>query len=367
MKTITDPNVRLFASHGSGLAGKALQQFYATARLAGMQLAVGFSNLQGGKRHPTGAAFLTKGIIYPDVVGHDIGCGYGLWKVALPRHKRMGRGWTAPNLNLEQAWTGNPRAWLDASGLAPTPFDAFAGTLGGAQHFARLHAVEEVLSPAEFRAMALGADDLVLAVHSGSRGFGLAVLGSFVLQHENDGVAPSSEAGRGYLAGHNDASRWARANRALIAHRFLSAAGAGGELLSDHCHNSVTPVRDLTGTAWLHRRSVLPANMGPTFIPGPRDGLSYLVKPLHDGQSNGFSLPNGCSDNEPGAWTAPAPRGRFPSRLQPVRHGGRWDEAPMPTPVADVAPCPRPVETLIRELVDAEAVKVIATLRPAAT
>src|SRR5438445_4645039 len=77
--------VRLFASAQSWIEGEAVRQLYATAKLDDVRLAVGFPDLHPGKGSPVGAAFVTEGVIYPHLIGGDIGCGMALFKPALVR------------------------------------------------------------------------------------------------------------------------------------------------------------------------------------------------------------------------------------------------------------------------------------------
>src|SRR5436309_16061898 len=77
--------VRLFASAQSWIESEAVCQLYATAKLDGVRHAVGFPDLHPGKGTPVGAAFVTDGVIYPHVIGGDIGCGMALFKTDLVR------------------------------------------------------------------------------------------------------------------------------------------------------------------------------------------------------------------------------------------------------------------------------------------
>jgi release factor H-coupled RctB family protein len=54
----TIPSVRLFASAKSWIEGEALRQLYATSKLEGVRLAVGFPDLHPGKGSAIGAAFV---------------------------------------------------------------------------------------------------------------------------------------------------------------------------------------------------------------------------------------------------------------------------------------------------------------------
>ena len=64
----------VIASSESWIEGEALRQLNQTAKLPGMTRAVGLPDLHPGKGIPIGAAFLSKDIIYPHLVGNDIGC-----------------------------------------------------------------------------------------------------------------------------------------------------------------------------------------------------------------------------------------------------------------------------------------------------
>src|ERR1700754_952964 len=69
------PEVRVIASPKSWIESEAVRQLYAVAKFEGVRLAVGFPDLHPGKGTPVGAAFVTDEIIYPHVIGGDIGCG----------------------------------------------------------------------------------------------------------------------------------------------------------------------------------------------------------------------------------------------------------------------------------------------------
>ncbi|WP_278183725.1 RtcB family protein [Ruminiclostridium cellulolyticum] len=56
------------------------------ASLPGVVNAVGLPDLHPGKT-PVGIAIITEGIIYPHLVGNDIGCGMALFMTELERRK----------------------------------------------------------------------------------------------------------------------------------------------------------------------------------------------------------------------------------------------------------------------------------------
>jgi release factor H-coupled RctB family protein len=187
MNTLTETNVRLFASAKSWIEGEALRQLYATSKLEGMCLAVGFPDLHPGKGSAVGAAFVTEGLIYPYLIGGDIGCGMALFKTDLVRRDVKLDRWAQISFDLEHVWTDEIAQVLAKEELESTDFDEALGTLGGGNHFAELQAVEEVINAREFKKLGLGKQQLVTLVHSGSRGLGESVLRDYVAQHQASG------------------------------------------------------------------------------------------------------------------------------------------------------------------------------------
>ena len=271
-------HVHVIAGPDTWIEGEAVRQLEATARLPGMQLCVGMPDLHPGKGHPIGAAMVTSGLVYPHLVGGDIGCGMGLWQTEL-RQKKLKRDKWADRLHgLEEPWDGDTTAWLSGYGLTAAVHDLALGTIGGGNHFAELQQVEAVHDAAAFAALGLAEERLVLLVHSGSRGLGESILRSHTERRGAAPVCAGTPEFTEYLAAHDRAVRWGTANRALIAYRFAEQLAAELSLILDVCHNSVTPTQ-LCGGGFLHRKGAAPADMGPVVIPGSRGTLSYLVQP----------------------------------------------------------------------------------------
>ena len=254
MNTLTETNVRLFASAKSWIEGEALRQLYATSKLEGMRLAVGFPDLHPGKGCAVGAAFVTEGLIYPYLIGGDIGCGMALFKTDLVRRDVKLDRWARVPFDLEHVWTDEIAEVLAREELESTEFDEALGTLGGGNHFAELQGIEEVLNAREFKKLGLGKQQLVVLVHSGSRGLGESILRDYVDEHQARGSDAESFATAAYLQGHDLALRWAKVNRELLAQRFMQQLGAEADLLWDGCHNSITAHEHEGETGWVHRK-----------------------------------------------------------------------------------------------------------------
>jgi len=368
MNTLTETNVRLFASAKSWIEGEALRQLYATSKLEGMRLAVGFPDLHPGKGGAVGAAFVAEGLIYPYLIGGDIGCGMALFKTDLVRRDVKLDRWAQVPFDLEHVWTAEINEVLAMDELESTDFDNSLGTLGGGNHFAELQAVEEVLDAREFKKLGLGKQQLVVLVHSGSRGLGESVLRDYVAEHQASGSDTESFAASAYLQGAELAVRWAKVNRKLLVERFARSLGAEAELLWDGCHNNITP-QELEGeTVWVHRKGAVVAEDAAVMIPGSRGSFSYLVKPLGDGESRAWSLAHGAGRK----WARSEARLRMRERfgreqLVQTSLGSRvicgerdllYEEAPAAY---------KNIEAVIEDLVAAGLVSVIATFRPLLT
>ncbi|KAB2914858.1 MAG: RNA ligase RtcB family protein [Hyphomicrobiaceae bacterium] len=291
---LTETTVRLFASKSTWIEGAAVQQLETTAKLPGMKLACGFPDLHPGKGFPVGAAFVSEGMFHPVLAGNDIGCAMGFWQTDLPARKLKLDRWAGKLGGLDEPWDGDVADWRERYGLPESPSDAGLGTIGGGNHFAELQIVEEVQDAAAFSALGLDKDRLGLLVHSGSRGLGEAIYRELLHKHGANALTEDTDDAERYLARHAHAERWAAANRALIAARFVAQLGAEAALVSDVPHNLVTREAWSGRPCWIHRKGAASSRCVAVMIPGSRGTLSYLVKPLGDGEGNAHSLAHGA-------------------------------------------------------------------------
>jgi release factor H-coupled RctB family protein len=171
-----------------------------------------------------------------------------------------------------------------------------------------------------------------------------------------------------YLARHDHAVRWAESNRRLIAHRFLTALGAEGERVLDVPHNTVTHAVIGGCGGWLHRKGAAPSDRGPIVIPGSRGALSYLVVPDGDREAHAWSLAHGAGRK----WNRTDSLQRMKARyrveaLTQTDLGSRvicedkqllYEEAP---------PAYKDIDVVVKDLLDAGLLRIVATLRPVIT
>ncbi len=360
--------VRLLASTRNWIEGSAEQQLKKTAALPGMRLAVGLPDLHPGKGSPIGAAFAVEGRLYPSLVGNDIGCGVGLWQTSLSASKIRRDAWADKLRRLDEAWEGDAALWLEERGVAPSGFEHSLGTIGSGNHFAELQVIERVENPQAFEQAGLTAGQVYLLVHSGSRGFGEAILREHVEQFRFEGLESDSPAALEYLSRHDHAMHWAVANRALIAARVSAKLGAECRRRLDICHNWIEHREVAERACWLHRKGAAPSTGCPLVIPGSRGAFSYLVLPLNAGERSCYSVAHGAGRK----WARTDSRARLEKRftakdLVRTELGSHvicedrellYEEAPQAY---------KNITVVIDDLVQEGLIQIIALLRPVVT
>ena len=275
--------VKLIMNSDTWIEGKAIQQLEKTAELEGIIRAAGMPDLHPGRGYPIGAVFLSQGRIYPALVGNDIGCGMSLWKTNLKVRKvnldKFEKRLSNVDEPLSEDWRGTITSRTLEKGLTKTDFDRALGTIGGGNHFAEFQQVCDVYQPEIFESLDIAKDNLLLLVHSGSRGLGENILRSHVDQYGHKGLDITSESFDVYIKQHDQAIKFAELNRELIARRILIQLRAKGEECLDVNHNFVSPKQIADELFWIHRKGATPSDAGLVMIPGSRGDYSYLVKP----------------------------------------------------------------------------------------
>ena len=192
------------------------------------------------------------------------------------------------------------------------------GTLGSGNHFLEIEVVEEIFDEQAAAAYGLSKGQIVVAIHSGSRGLGYQVCDDYLarmVRHAGElGIELpdrqlacarlTSARGREYLAAMACAANYAWANRQMLMHRtretFEKTLGMGPrelgmQLLYDICHNiakiETLPVEGKEVRLCVHRKGATRAyppghkavpqayrKVGqPVLIPGDMGTGSYVL------------------------------------------------------------------------------------------
>lgn len=268
-----DGVITKFYTSAAWIEGWAEAQLEEIAGWTGVQKIAAFPDLHPGKYGPVGCAVLADRI-FPQLIGNDIGCGMSLFQLDLPVRKlKLDKALRRMRV-LGEPVSEDQRWRLEDAGLPTDLFATSLGTVGGGNHFCEAQTLAEADDD-----IRLDASRLYLLVHSGSRGFGNAVLEA-VPQGAYAGVKGDSDAAQAYLRDHDKAARWASLNRQIIAVRAAEALRAELTLLVDAPHNLLAR----HGDGWLHRKGAAVAEQGFVPLAGSRASASYLM------------APNGCDD-----------------------------------------------------------------------
>ena len=224
--------VTVIADEKCWIEQTALDQLAVVAALPGVTRAVGLPDLHPGKT-PVGVAVETENIIYPHLIGNDLGCGMGLFetncRVKKYRQekfvKRLGEIEALREVRIENPFSEESPI-LDL------------GTVGGGNHFAEFQTVEEVNDEETFSSLEIDKSRVLLLVHSGSRGYGDRVMDQF---GDLGGIQSGTERAGAYMLSHDNALLWASRNRYTVALKLTEYLGysSGLRTVLDCCHNFV--------------------------------------------------------------------------------------------------------------------------------
>jgi tRNA-splicing ligase RtcB len=345
---------RVYASEkmlDSILSDRSLEQLVNVATLQGLRkYAIAMPDVHEGYGFPIGgvaAVDAEEGVISPGGIGYDINCGVRLLRTgksldqicaALPKLAHsiareipsgVGRGGTAPfrGSDLDRVLRDGARRIVELGRGSPADLEAIEsggridgadpnlvstqakkrgedqlGTIGSGNHFVEVDVVDRVLDEAEASRFALSSGQIVVLIHTGSRGLGHQVATDFIrlmaasmprykisIPDRELACAPiSSPEGQQYLQAMAAAANFAFANRQLItagirrAWRWEFGENEPVDILYDVAHNvAKTEEHLLDGTKSrliVHRKGATRAFPGqPVLIPGSMATASYLL------------------------------------------------------------------------------------------
>ncbi len=414
--TVIPEHARVIANPEVWMEGDGVAQFAKTSGLPGCVRAVAMPDLHVGKG-PVGAVFATRGLVYPHLLGGDVGCGVRLFATnedAKNRdaiERRVRKAWDEEPLSdceggalFAAAWgrgvagladlDGAPEALQamaraeaegasggDESGSDGAPSWAAAGyedalgTIGGGNHFVEIARVDEVRDVAAAEALGLSRGCLVVVAHSGSRGLGTALARQWGDATLEEGRARGPEmAGTlaAYLADVAGARRFARVNRFVLGYRMLRALGAAraSKLAGsfDVTHNDVRSEPVSGVDTWVHRKGAAPAYEGaPTIVLGSRGAPSWVL--LGTGAEDGLrSVAHGAGRRMGRAEALSKLKGKYRrSELGTTRLGGRVLCEDTSLLYEEHPDAYKPIEPVVASLVEAGLAAPVASLVPVVT
>ncbi|MCH9814267.1 MAG: RNA ligase RtcB family protein [Epsilonproteobacteria bacterium] len=341
-------NLKIIASKRNWIDQRSVETLKQITTYRGVQNVVGLPDLSVGSV-PNGMAVMSKDVIYPHLIGGDIGCGMSLFALPIKSKKIKIDRFEKRLLKLNSLSDIEIDTPLNEHNL---------GTIGRGNHFVELH---------QLNSGAMDKDMLYILVHSGSRSFGQMVFDSVATSYKSDeGIEIKSPLAKAYMRDHDRAQSLAKKSRLEIVQRVLKALNLEGKLscISDTAHNSITQVGDL----WLHRKGATPTDKGLVAIAGSRGTLSYLVKPLADTTHANYSLAHGAGRKwERNSVEAKLKKLINKQQLLRTAIGARVICHDSSLLYQEVPQAYKDIDIVIDDLVRAKLAEVVATFRPILT
>jgi tRNA-splicing ligase RtcB len=366
----------LYASESLKIEDGAVRQLLDAAALTGVRKVIGTPDLHHGYGVPIGSVVALEGTICPAAVGYDINCGMRFLTTPLERGDvdvvemaqslrrdiPLGEGKSNVRMDREdfklvlekgvsalrevkrkdhRVWEGfrldethadmqaiEEQGSMDGDTVAVSE-RAFErgisqlGTLGGGNHFIEIQVVERVLDEKIGERFGLHKGQIVVMIHSGSRGFGHEIGGHYmkISKQKTMDTSPSpsltylplddKQAGR-YIKAMHAAANFAFVNRhlmaALVRRNFRHVFGdIAMPTLYDVPHNMAKLETHGGEEYWVHRKGATRAfdaarmkdtpyaDVGqPVLIPGSMGTASYVLAGTPTADESLFSVNHGA-------------------------------------------------------------------------
>lgn len=343
---------KIIYTEKSWMESEGIEQVKKLSTLNGVVLAVGYPDLHPGKT-PVGAAFITEGIIYPHLIGNDIGCSISLFQTSIFEKK----------FKIDKIMKILNKIEFEKSSDKD---DFNIGTIGKGNHFAEFTVIDQILDKDEFNGLNLDKNKVHLLVHSGSRALGEYILRKHIEQYScQNGLLEGSDGFNSYLKDYGNAIAFAEKSRKLIAEKLCAGINSSVEhLVIEAVHNGI----DRKDSYHVHRKGAAPSDNEYVVIAGSRGTNSYIVKPINGCLDTGFSIAhgagrkwqrNGCKERLLGKFSKKDVKsGNFNYNLVCKDKSLIYEEAPEAY---------KSIDRVIQDLIEFNMIKVVAKLKPLIT
>jgi release factor H-coupled RctB family protein len=358
--------IRVIKSEKSWMESNAIEQLEKVSELKGVVKAVGLPDLHFGKT-PVGASLVTKDIIYPHLVGNDVGCGMTLFSTGISKGKFKFDKVRGKLQRLEGLENVDISYLIEGIDI---PMKEALGTIGGGNHFAEFQQVEKIYDESALEEIGISKGDIYLLVHSGSRGYGEFILRKYIDRYScQDGLKEGSEGYKEYFEEHDKAVEFGKINREMIAYKLLTTIGAKDNAkLLDSVHNCIATKEHEGEKLYVHRKGAAPADVGYVVIAGTRGSNSYIIKPEANTFDYAYSVAHGAGRR----WNRFSCKERletvYPDKSKREKLLGSnliyndrrvlYEEAPEAY---------KSIDKVIEDMLDEGMIKLVATLKPLIT
>lgn len=323
------------------LEDEAVSQLKKVAEFEGVIDAVGLPDLHPGKT-PVGATICTENIIYPFLIGNDIGCGMSLFNT---------------NIKLKKFNKDKVVKKLDGTKI----YGEYS--IGGGNHFAELQSIDKIFDKELASKLSLDKQKLYLLVHSGSRQLGESIYRKYA---DINGFKEDSEEFNEYLKEHSKAIQYAKDNRINVADILMDMIGIkyDNEVVIDCIHNYLEVI---DGKYYHHKGSISSLDSDFAIIAGSRGSYSYIVKCISQEEWL-YSISHGAGRK----WARHLCKGRLEGKykrqeLTKSKLGGTVILDNKTLLYEEASEAYKNIESVIDTLLDNKCIKIIARFKPEVT
>ena len=264
------------------MEGLALEQAKAVSELPFIQNVFAMPDLHAGKT-PVGITAVSENIIYPHLIGTDIGCGMSVFGTQIEKKKIKQEKWVA-RLNTIKTLSAVPSGVF----YPDCPIPDF-GTLGSGNHFAEFQTVHTLYDKEGLCGLGMDEKETYITVHSGSRSYGSDIFSEY---KNYNGYEINDARAKSYMAKHDDALIWSARNREEVAAKLIGYLGFYPFITKKlECNHNFL---EICGEKAYHRKGSVSSKNGAVLIAGSRGSLSYIVKPTDKCNEFGYSLAHGA-------------------------------------------------------------------------
>ncbi|ENY8962131.1 RNA ligase RtcB family protein [Clostridioides difficile] len=350
-------NIKIIASNKCWIEDIARKQLEDISKLNGILRVVGLPDLHAGKI-PVGLAVETKNIIYPHIIGNDIGCGMTLFKTGVLKKKFKKDKWIKSLSKIKD---------LSDIEIKNTYKEECPilnlGTIGSGNHFVEIQCISEIYNKEQFEQLKFSSDDIMMLVHCGSRNYGEDILKKF---YDKDGLEVESEKAIDYIKKHDNALMWAERNREAISKKIMQSIGTSGdvETIFSINHNFIEKRED----KFIHRKGAVSSERGAVIIPGSRGSLSYIVMPTENTEISLYSLSHGAGRK----WSRSVCKSRLKSKyskdtIKQTKFKSQIICNDVNLLFQEAPEAYKNIEQIIESLIEYELIQVVATMNPLIT
>ena len=319
----------------------AIHQLEKIALYEGVSNVVGLPDLHSGKA-PVGATIETKNIIYPALVGNDIGCGMSLFNT---------------NVKLKKFNVDKVIKKLEGTKI----YGEYS--IGGGNHFTEFQCIDKIFNDEYADELGIDKKNLYILVHSGSRRLGEEIYQKYGYE---GGLKTESNKYKEYLEEHNKAVEYAKDNRTHLADIIMDMIGmkCDNQCVVDTVHNYL----EIIDKRYLHHKgSISTLENKYAIIAGSRGSYTYLVKCIPNDETL-----NSISHGAGRKWNRTSCKGRLESKykraeLLKSKLGSTVIVNDINLLYEEASEAYKSIEDVIQILLDYKCIELVARLKPVVT